>query len=234
MRSKSLFSTLITAWVAVPSVILFLFASSASAQNKAADYTFLVASGLLCDPNVSAACPAVAKSANGDSYQLSGAGTFNAQSKSVTAAGTYTHQSSNGTVLETGVWTATQLIGFNSYGTAPGALMVGGRTVGAPPFDLKPTPGRPPSGPNRLPKSFGPVPTGGLAVFRVQLLPTSGLAKTSVLQVNCALGDVPRERSVEGIRISLEKNDTEYSDEVSGRVMFLAMHPEVSRTCENV
>ena len=49
-----------------------------------------------------------------------------------------------------------------------------------------------------------------------------------MLQVNCAVGDVPRERSVEGIRLTLEKNGAEYSEEVSGRVMFLAMRPEVS------
>jgi hypothetical protein len=42
------------------------------------------------------------------------------------------------------------------------------------------------------------MPTGGLAVFRIQLLPMSGLSTTAMLQVNCALGDVPRERSVDG------------------------------------
>lgn len=49
-----------------------------------------------------------------------------------------------------------------------------------------------------------------------------------MLQVNCALGDVPRERSVEGIRLALEKNATEFSEEVGGRVMFVAMRPEVN------
>jgi hypothetical protein len=39
---------------------------------------------------------------------------------------------------------------------------------------------------------------------------------------------VPHERSVEGIRLTLEKNGTDFSLEVSGRVMFLAMRPEVS------
>jgi hypothetical protein len=72
------------------------------------------------------------------------------------------------------------------------------------------------------------MPTGGLAVFRIRLLAMQGASKTAVLQVNCALGDVPRERSVEGIRLSLEKNGTEFSEEVSGRVMFLSMRPEVS------
>jgi hypothetical protein len=49
-----------------------------------------------------------------------------------------------------------------------------------------------------------------------------------VLQVNCALGNVPRERSVEGIWLKLERNDTEYLGELGGRVMFLAMRTQVS------
>jgi len=48
------------------------------------------------------------------------------------------------------------------------------------------------------------------------------------LQVNCALGDVPRERSVEGIRLTLERSNSEYSEEINGRAMFLAMTPGMS------
>jgi hypothetical protein len=33
---------------------------------------------------------------------------------------------------------------------------------------------------------------------------------------------------VEGIRLTLERNGSEFSEEVSGRVMFLSMRPEVS------
>jgi len=46
--------------------------------------------------------------------------------------------------------------------------------------------------------------------------------------VNCALGDVPRERSVEGIRLTLERSNSEYSEEINGRVMFFAMAPGMS------
>jgi len=66
------------------------------------------------------------------------------------------------------------------------------------------------------------MPTGGLAVFRILLFPVSGPPTTAVLQVNCALGEVPHERSVEGIRLKLETNNTEYSEELGGRVMFLS------------
>jgi hypothetical protein len=148
---------------------------------------------------------------------MSGAGTFNTQSKSVQAAGTFAHKSSDGTTLETGVWIASQLISFDSYGVVPGALLNGRRAFGPPKL-----------GPKGLPMSSGSMPTGGLAVFRIRLLPMSGASKTAVLQLNCALGKVPVERQIEGIRLSLARNGTEFSLEASGRVMFLSMRPEVS------
>jgi hypothetical protein len=39
---------------------------------------------------------------------------------------------------------------------------------------------------------------------------------------------VPRERSGEGIRITLERNNFEYSEEAGGRVIFLELRPQVS------
>ena len=217
MSSQKVFSTLMVTWVAIPSLAMLLGGGPARAQNSPANYTFLVASGFLCDPGDSATCPAVVKSANGDFYQMSGAGTFNTQSKSVTAAGTFTYESSSGTVLETGVWIVSELIRFDSYGIVPDALLNGRRTSG-PPQQLRP---------KGLPMSSGPMPTGGLAVFRIRLLPMSGASKIAVLQANCALGKIPAERQTEGIRLSLERNGTEFSLEVSGRVMFLSMRPEI-------
>ena len=217
MSNQNIFSTLIVKWVAVPSLAMFLGAGPVRAQNSSANYTLLVASGFLCDPGDSATCPAVVKSPNGDSYEMSGAGTFNTQSKSVTVTGTFAHKSSNGTVLEAGVWIVSELVSFDSYGIAPGALMSGGRAFGAPKF-----------GPKGLPIFSGSPPTGGLAVFRIRLLPMSGTSKTAMLQANCALGKVPAEREIEGIRLSFETNGTEFVQEVSGRVMFLTMRSEVS------
>ena len=201
----------------MPSLILFLWPGSARAQISSPNYTFVVASGFLCDPGDSGSCPAVAKSANGDSYEISGAGTFDPQNKSVKAAGTFNHKSTNGNVLETGVWTVSALISFDSYGIAPAAFMQRGPAFGGSQIGHK-----------HLPMRSGPLPTGGLAIFRILLMPVSGTTKTAVLQVNCASGDVPRERSVEGIRLTLEKNGTDFSEEVSGRVMFLLMRPDVN------
>jgi hypothetical protein len=49
-----------------------------------------------------------------------------------------------------------------------------------------------------------------------------------MLQVNRVLGDVPRERRVQRIRLSFQSSVSEFSEEVSGRVMFRSMPPEVS------
>jgi hypothetical protein len=214
MVNKSIFSTISVA-LAVLSVTAVVCNPSASAQTNSANYTFVVASGFLCDAEDSRGCPAVARSANGDSYEISGAGTFDSEDKSVRAAGTFNHKTTNGNVLETGVWIGSDLISFDSYGIAPAALMQKGRAFGPPQI-----------GPKRLPIRSGPLPTGGLAVFRIRLLPTSGATRIAVLQMNCALGNVPREHSVEGIRLTLERNGADFSEEAGGRVMFLSTRPE--------
>jgi len=217
MPSLRAFSIGAAIYVATSCLTMALFAFPAVAQSNRSNSIFLLASGFLCEPGDTSTCPATVKGNQGDSYVMSGAGIFDAQTKSVKAAGTYTHKSSNGNVLETGVWLANELVSFDSYGAAPGALKHQGLAFGPAPF-----------GPRRLPMMAGPMPTGGLAVFRIRLLPMSGPSKTAVLQVNCALGDVPRERSVEGIRLTLERSDSEYSEEINGRVMFLAMTPGMS------
>jgi hypothetical protein len=91
------------------------------------------------------------------------------------ATGTFTRRSPNGNSLETGVWMATELVSFDSYGVAPDALMREGWVFG--PARL---------GPRRIPMLSGPMPAGGLAVFRIRLMPMWGPSKTAMLQVNCA------------------------------------------------
>jgi hypothetical protein len=179
-----------------------------------------MATGFLCNSDDSSTCPAVVKSANSDSYEMSGAGTLSTPGKSVTAAGTFTHKSPDGVVLETGVWVASELVSFDSYGFAPGALMREGRALGIPQL------GSPQFGPRGLGMLSGPMPAGGLAVLRIRLLPMSGFARNATLQVNCALGKVPLDRSAEGIRLAFEKGGAEFDEEISGRTMFLLTRPE--------
>ena len=217
MSCQRVFLNRVIGWVALPSLAIFLAVVPAIAQTSNSDYTLLVGSGFLCDSGDSSACPAVVKSADGASYELSGAGTLAPQSKSVTAAGTYTRKSSSGDVLETGVWVASELVSFDSYGIAPGALMREGRAIGPPQF-----------GPKRLPTFSASMAAGGRAVLRIRLLPVSGLAKNATLQVNCALGNVPAEHQVEGVRLALEGGGVEFDEEVSGRALFLLTRPGAS------
>jgi hypothetical protein len=207
----------VISWVAVPTLAIWLGAGAALAQRSAANYAFLVGAGFLCDSGDSTACPAVVKSANGDSYEMSGAGTLSTQSKSVTAAGTFTHKSRDGNVLETGVWIASELVSFDFYGIVPGALMREGRAFGPPRF-----------GPMRMGMFSGPMAAGGRAVLRIRLLPMSGFAKNATLQVNCALGKVPPEHQVEGIRLAFQGGGVEFAEEVSGRALFLLTRPGAS------
>jgi hypothetical protein len=65
------------------------------------------------------------------------------------------------------------------------------------------------------------MPAGGLAVFRIRLLPMSGLGRTALLQLNCALGKVPDEHSTDGIRLAFEGGGAAFDEEVSGRTMFV-------------
>jgi hypothetical protein len=186
-------------------------------QSSSANYTFLVAAGFLCDSGDSTTCPAVVKSANGDSYEMSGAGTFTSQSKLVTAAGTFTRKSADGVVLETGVWVASELVSFDFYGIAPGTLMRAGRALGPPQF-----------GPMRMGMFSGSMPAGGRAVLRIRLLPVLGFAKNVLLQVNCTLGKVPPEHQVEGIRLALEGGGGKFDQELGGRTLFLLTRPGAS------
>lgn len=208
------FSSAAIAGLALRFFAILLCASPLEAQSNDNNLLFLLASGFLCDPGEASACPATAKSNQGDRYEMSGAGTLEVQGNSVRAAGTYTHRSPSGNVLETGVWVADELVSFNSYGAAANARAQQGRASDPALLALK-----------RVPVHSGPVPTGGLAVLRIRFASLQGRSRNAVLQVNCALGNVPRERSVEGIRLSIEGDANDFSQEGSGRVMFLSTHP---------
>ena len=217
MSIQNVFSTLIVRWVVVLGLAIFPGTGPAVAQSSSANYTFLLGAGFLCDSADSSACPAVVKSADGASYEMTGAGMLTTQSKTVTAAGTFTHKSADGVVLETGVWVASELVSFESYGIAPGALAREGRAFGPPRF-----------GPMRMRMLSGSMPAGGLAVLRIRLLPVMGFAKNATLQVNCALGKVPPEHQVDGIRLAFEKGGAEFDAEASGRSLFLLTKTGVS------
>ena len=214
MHTQEIFPFALIRCLTVSSTALLLAAGTLLAQTGPANYALLVGAGFLCDLGDSSACPAVVKSADGSSYELSGVGTLNTQSKSVTATGTFTRKSPDGNTLETGIWVATDFVSFSFYGLAPGALSHGGMALGLAQF-----------GPRRMPMMDGPMAAGGLAVLRIRLLPLSGFPRNATLQVNCALGKVPDEHPTEGVRLSLERGIS-FEQEVSGRTMFLTTRPE--------
>ena len=210
MPTREMFSKLVMALVAALILCLVVVAIPASAQSNAGNYAFLVGSGFLCDSGDSANCPAVVRSANGDSYEVSGAGTFDTKKKLVTATGTFTRRSPNGDSLETGIWLASELVSFESYGIALGARMQAQSAFGPPQF-----------GSRWMPMRTASMPEGGLAIFHIRLLPMRGPSRSAALQVNCALGRVPEERQTEGIRLTLGGSGGEFDEEVSGRTMFV-------------
>ena len=124
-------------------------------------------------------------------------------------------------LLETGIWMANELVSFDSYGIAPGALMREGWVFG---------PAR--SDPREMPMLTGSIPTGGLAVIRIRLLPMWGPSKSAVLQVNCALGKVPDDHSTEGIRLTFDGGGR-IRQEISGRALFLLTEARNQRCGES-
>jgi len=179
--------------------------STAATDN----YNFLIGSGLLCDSDDSTACPAVARADNGETIEISGAGTLN--NKSVTAAGTFTQKTPTGDIATTDVWTATGLASFVPYGLAPGALQLDYPKLRA-------------FGPFGFGKMAGPVAAGGLAVIRIRLLPDAGSPTDALLRVNCAKGKVPAEEQSDGVRLTITGGPV-FDEEVSGRVVFLLQRP---------
>jgi hypothetical protein len=55
-----------------------------------------------------------------------------------------------------------------------------------------------------------------------------GLSKNATLQVNCAIGKVPPEHEVGGIRLAFEGGGVEFNEEISGRTLFLVTRPGAS------
>jgi hypothetical protein len=88
------------------------------AQSGAASFQYLIGTGPVCNLGPGA-CPDVSRAPNGDTIAIAGQGTLSIHAKTVTGGGTFTHKAPDGTVRASGTWTATQLLSFNSYGTAP-------------------------------------------------------------------------------------------------------------------
>ena len=191
-----------------------------------ANYNFLIASGFLCDPNDSAQCPAVTRAADGETIEISGAGTLGLANKSVTAAGAFTEKTPTGEIVATGVWTATELASFESYGLDPGVLLRDYpqfRRLGLFVMAGPKMPG-PMAGP-MAGLMAGPIAAGGVAVIRIRLLADAGSPGDAILRVNCAKGKVPEDELGDGVRLTIEGGGPVFDEQVSGRAVFLLQKP---------
>jgi hypothetical protein len=84
-----------------------------AAPPTADSYDYLAGAGFVCDFG---GCPAVARSDSGDTIEIKGAGTFRLKLAQVTGGGEYTWRNPAGQGVETGTWTASRLVAFQSFG----------------------------------------------------------------------------------------------------------------------
>jgi hypothetical protein len=90
----------------------------ASSESPSGTFRYLAGSDFLCG-FFSAACPDVAMAENGDTIEIKGSGALSIYPKSVTGSGTFKHKDATGTVVESGTWTAQELVSFVPYVVLP-------------------------------------------------------------------------------------------------------------------
>jgi hypothetical protein len=190
-----------------------------------ANYNLLIASGFLCED--ADGCPAVAQAADGETIEITGAGTFALADKSVTAAGAFTQKTSSGAITATGVWTATRVVRFKPYGIAPFALLRDYpqlRTAGLFAMGRPMMPGLMMPGLMMAGLMAGPLAAGGLAVIRIRLLPDAGVPQDALLQVSCAKSKAPETEQTDGVKLTISGGPA-FNLPVSGRAVFLLLRP---------
>jgi hypothetical protein len=135
--------------------------------------------------------PNVARAPNGDMVSITGSGTFSVQPKSASGSGTFTHTNSQGKVLASGTWTATELLSYQSYGC--------GVVLGMP-----------------IPPNF----CGGKLQLRVTLTPTGGTSHEAILWVFCIIGPNPPNSAEEGVRL-LVPGIINFNEVVTGENVYI-------------
>jgi hypothetical protein len=168
----------------------------------------LMPAGAVADPNNEAAAfelhievPNVAQASNGDRIAVTGMGTFSVHPKSVTASGGFTHTTSQGMLVGSGTWTATDLLSFEFYGC--GVVKGLGAT---------------------LPANF----CGGVLKLRVVFTPSgTSLAIPGKMTIFCVIGpqappthDNPTEPGEEGVH-ALIPGVANFNEIVSGMNLYV-------------
>ena len=105
-----------------------LGALPASSDSGSGTFRYLAGTDFLCGLEPTA-CPDIAKADNGDTIEITGSGTLSTQPKSVGGGGTFTHKDPNGNVLDSGTWTAQELISFVPYAVLSNNLAGGSALI---------------------------------------------------------------------------------------------------------
>jgi len=115
--------------------------------------------------------PNVSEAANGDQVAITARGTWQVHpNRAIDLTGTFTHRAANGTVLGAGIWTATDLLEYQSYGCGV--------------VHNFPTPGAT----TPLPPNWG----GGAVKMRILATPSgTNLQIEAILTVFCIIGPNP-------------------------------------------
>jgi hypothetical protein len=100
--------------LALLALALELGVRPASPDSGSATFLYFAGGGPICS-FFQGACPDIAVADNGDTVEISGTGMLTVRPNSVGGAGTFKHKGPNGNLLETGTWTAQELISFVPY-----------------------------------------------------------------------------------------------------------------------
>lgn len=162
--------------IAVATTTLGLLAAfslpMAVADSGAREYDYHIGDAFLTaiDPSFG---PAIAKAPNGDTVEIVGTGTLGIHAKSVTGGGTVVHKDSDGNVIGSASWEATELLSFHSYGS--------GSAQG-------------------LPEEFE---GGKAVIRVHIAVDGGGPEFDGILQVDCVLGDKVPGGAAEGVRLNV-------------------------------
>jgi hypothetical protein len=107
-------SSLVLSFVVLSALAWGPAVQPASSESGSATFQYLAGGGAICG-FFPGACPDIARADNGDTVEISGTGMLTIHPDSVGGAGTFKHKDPNGNLLESGTWTAQELVSFVPY-----------------------------------------------------------------------------------------------------------------------
>ncbi len=145
--------------------------------------------------------PNIAMAENGDTIEVSGAGTITLHPKSATGGGSLVHRAPDGTIVGTGTWEATKLLSYKSFGPVTPEQIAELASLGI-----------------ELPEGS----EGGRALIAVRVIPDDpSLGEfEGTLTVVCHLGDKIPASAEEGVKLNVH-DVLNFNKIVSGAMLFI-------------